>query len=138
MAVRWLQDKPHVNYLIALVAGYFKKIEDKHSDIPLAFYTPASQIEQAMNSFKDTKDIMGFFEKEIGVPYPWAKYYQVCVDDFGWGGMENTTLTMLTDSTLHTHGHREPARQPGPGRARTGPSMVRRSRSPARTGRTSG
>jgi aminopeptidase N len=102
VAVRWLQDKPHVNYLICLVAGKLKKIEDKYKDIPLAFYTPASQIEQAIHSFKDTKDIMAFFEKEIGVPYPWAKYYQVCVDDFGWGGMENTTLTTLTDRTLHT------------------------------------
>ncbi|MHC4281952.1 MAG: M1 family aminopeptidase, partial [Planctomycetota bacterium] len=25
--VRWLQEKPHVNYLIALVAGRLKKIE---------------------------------------------------------------------------------------------------------------
>ena len=102
MAVRWLQDKPHANYLICLVAGYLKKVEDKYKDIPLAFYTPASQIDQAMNSFKETKDIMGFFEQEIGVPYPWAKYYQVCVDDFGWGGMENTSITTLNDSTLHT------------------------------------
>jgi aminopeptidase N len=102
VAVRWLQDKPHVNYLICLVAGYLKKVEDKYKDIPLAFYTPASQIDQAVHSFKDTKDIMEFFEKEIGVPYPWAKYYQVCVDDFGWGGMENTSLTVLTDRTLHT------------------------------------
>jgi aminopeptidase N len=107
VAVRWLQDKPHVNYLICLVAGYLKKVEDKYNSsggaiIPLAFYTPASQVEYAANSFKDTKDIMAFFEKEIGVPYPWAKYYQVCVDDFGWGGMENTTLTVLSDRTLHT------------------------------------
>ncbi len=102
VAVRWLQDKPHVNYLIALCAGHFKKIEDKYKDIPMAFYTPASQIEHAMNSFKDTKDMMGFFEREIGVPYPWAKYDQVCVDDFGWGGMENTTLTVLNDRTLHS------------------------------------
>lgn len=102
VAVRWLQDKPHVNYLICLVAGHLKKIEDKYKDIPLAFYTPASQIDQAVDSFKDTKDMMEFFEKEIGVPYPWAKYYQVCVDDFGWGGMENTSLTVLSDRTLHT------------------------------------
>ena len=101
VGVRWLQDKPHANYLIALVAGKLKKVEDKYKDIPLAFYTPASQIEYAINSFKDTKEIMGFFESEIGVPYPWAKYYQVCVDDFGWGGMENTTLTVLNDGTLH-------------------------------------
>lgn len=102
VAVRWLQDKPHVNYLIALCAGYFKKVEDKHRDIPMAFWTPASQIAQAQNSFRDTRDIMEFFEKEIGVPYPWAKYDQVCVEDFGWGGMENTTLTILNDRTLFT------------------------------------
>jgi aminopeptidase N len=70
--VRWLQDKPHVNYLIALCAGYFKKVEDTHRDIPMAFWTPASQIAQAKSSFRDTKDMMEFFEKEIGVPYPWA------------------------------------------------------------------
>ena len=72
VAVRWLQDKPHANYLIALCAGHFKKVEDKHHDIPLAFWTPASQVAQAQTSFRDTKDIMEFFEKEIGVPYPWA------------------------------------------------------------------
>ncbi len=102
LVVRWLQEKPHVNYLISLCAGNFKKVEDKYKDIPLAFYVPASQIAQAQESFKDTKDIMAFFEKEIGVPYPWAKYFQVCVDDFGWGGMENTSITTLNDSTLHT------------------------------------
>ena len=101
VAVRWLQDKPHVNYLIAMVAGYVKGIEDRHRDVPLAFYTPASQIAQAKNSFKETREVMEFFEKEIGVPYPWAKYYQVVVDDFTWGGMENTSLTILTDRTLH-------------------------------------
>jgi aminopeptidase N len=102
VAVRWLQDKPHVSYLIALAAGRFKKVEDKYRAIPLAFYTPASQIAQAQNSFEGTRDMMGFFEQEIGVPYPWARYDQVCVDDFVTGGMENTSLTIMTDGTLHT------------------------------------
>ena len=101
--VTWLQDKPHVNYLIALVAGKLKKIESRYKDIPLAFYTPTSQIDQAKNSFKDTADMMEFFEKEIGVPYPWDKYYQAVVQDFVAGGMENTTLTILTDGTLFTN-----------------------------------
>src|SRR5438093_213809 len=100
VAVRWLQDKPHVNYLVSLVAGYFKKVEDKYKDVPLAFYTRPSEINEAPNSFRDTKDIMAFFEQEIGVPYPWAKYAQVCVNDFVAGGMENTSATTLTDSTL--------------------------------------
>src|SRR5436190_2516253 len=49
--VRWLQDKPHTSYLISLVAGYLKKVEDKYRDIPLAFYTPSSQIQYAESSF---------------------------------------------------------------------------------------
>ncbi|HPU54664.1 MAG TPA: M1 family aminopeptidase [Verrucomicrobiota bacterium] len=102
VAFRWLQDKPHVNYLITLVAGYFKSIEDKYKDIPLAFYALPSDIDQAANSFKDTKDMMAFFEEEIGVPYPWAKYYQVTVNDFVAGGMENTSMTVLADRTLFT------------------------------------
>ena len=100
--VTWRQDKPHVNYLVALVAGQFEKIESTYRDIPIAFYTPASQIEYAQNSFKDTADMLEFFEKEIGVPYPWNKYDQAVVSDFVAGGMENTTLTILTEGTLHT------------------------------------
>jgi len=99
-AVRWVQDKPHTSYLIALTAGYFKKIEGMHRDVPLSFYTPASQIEHAASSFAGTSDMMEFFEKETGVNYPWAKYAQVCVNDFVAGGMENTSLTILTDGTL--------------------------------------
>ncbi|HTG44654.1 MAG TPA: M1 family metallopeptidase, partial [Verrucomicrobiae bacterium] len=99
-SVHWLQDKPHSAYLISLVAGYFKKVEDRYKDIPLAFYTPSSQAAFAQTSFAETKEMMEFFENEIGVPYPWDKYYQVCVQDFMWGGMENTSVTTLTDSTL--------------------------------------
>ncbi len=101
-AVTWLQSKPHVNYLIALAAGRFAKIESRYKDVPLAFYTPASMIGLAQNSFAGTADMIGFYESEIGIPYPWNKYDQVVVKDFVAGGMENTTLTILTDNTLFT------------------------------------
>ena len=102
VASHWSQEKPHANYLITLVAGYFKKLEDKADGVPLAFYTPPSEIQNALTSFRTTKEIMEFFNQEIGVPYPWPKYDQVCVNDFVAGGMENTTATTLTDSTLFT------------------------------------
>jgi aminopeptidase N len=101
-AFHWVQSKPHSPYLMSLTAGYFKKLEDRSGDIPLAFYTPASEIDQAASSFRDTRDMMDFFQKEIGVPYPWDKYDQVCVNDFVAGGMENTSATTLTDGTLFT------------------------------------
>ena len=100
-AFRWVQDKPHANYLMALVAGYFQQLADIHREVPLTFLTPPSRFKDATNSFAGTKDMVAFFEQEIGVPYPWAKYAQVCVADFVAGGMENTSLTILTDGTLH-------------------------------------
>ncbi len=96
----WLQDKTHVNYLVALVVGPFEKVAGLHRDVPLGFYVLPSEFEQAANSFEGTADMMAFFEEEIGVPYPWDRYDQVCVNDFVAGGMENTSLTILTDSTL--------------------------------------
>ena len=96
----WLQDKPHTNYLIALVAGKFKKIEDMYRDIPLAYYALPSLFEYCEYSFSDTVDMMEFFEKEIGIDYPWNKYYQVAVADFVAGGMENTTLTVYKNSVI--------------------------------------
>ena len=101
-AFHWSQEKPHANYLVSLVAGYFKSVEDKHKDTPLALYVPPSDIQEAPNSFRETSDIMDFYEHEIGVAFPWAKYYQVMVQDFMEGGMENTSLTTLTETTLFT------------------------------------
>ncbi len=101
-AFHWSQEKPHANYLVSLVAGYFQSVEDKHNDTPLALYVPPSDITEAGNSFRDTRDIMDFYERDIGVPFPWVKYYQVMVQDFMEGGMENTSLTTLTETSLFT------------------------------------
>jgi len=101
-AFHWSQEQPHANYLISLVAGYFKKLEDKHNQTPLAYLTPPSDFKEAATFFRNTKDMMGFFEAEIGRPFPWAKYDQICVNDFVAGGMENTSATTLTDNQLFT------------------------------------
>ncbi len=100
--VHWKQEKPHVNYLICLVAGHFKELKKRHGDVELGFYTQPSLVEHAANSFRDTADIMAYFETEIGMPYPWHKYDQVTIRDFVAGGMENTTLTTLTHRTIFT------------------------------------
>lgn len=96
----WLQDKPHVNYLIALAAGYFHKLEDQAGDLPLALLVPPSNKDQAENAFADTRKIIEFYQKETGVPFPWDKYYQVYCHDFIAGGMENTSCTFETSSML--------------------------------------
>ncbi len=89
----WLQNQPHVNYLIALAAGHFHKLEDKAGKLPLAMLVPPSHAAQAANAFTDTRKIIEFYQKEIGVPFAWDKYWQVYCLDFLAGGMENTSCT---------------------------------------------
>ncbi|MBU6301664.1 MAG: HEAT repeat domain-containing protein [Verrucomicrobia bacterium] len=96
----WHQEAEHVNYLISVVGGYFRRLEGKHGDLALAFLTPPSEFAVAENSFRDTAAILDFFEGEIGIDFPWAKYFSVCVTDFIAGGMENTSVTTLTTGTL--------------------------------------
>ncbi|CAN0348094.1 unnamed protein product, partial [Ectocarpus sp. 4 AP-2014] len=98
--VHWLQGKPHVNYLVCLCAGHFAKLTGESNGVPLAFYTQPSVAKEAANSFQDTAAILAFYEEEIGVKYPWAKYDQVTILDYYWGGMENTSLTTLTNETV--------------------------------------
>ncbi len=89
----WLQDKPHVNYLIALAAGYFHRLDGMADGVPLALLVPPSHEKQAEPAFADTQRIIEFYNREIGVPFPWDKYFQVYCLDFVAGGMENTSCT---------------------------------------------
>ncbi|HMO87100.1 MAG TPA: M1 family metallopeptidase, partial [Lacipirellulaceae bacterium] len=97
----WRQDKPHVSYLICFVAGLFEKIEGRQGDVPLAFYAQPSKAAHAASAFRHTAEALEFFESATGVPYPWDKYDQAVIADFLWGGMENTTITTLTQRTLY-------------------------------------
>ncbi|HCN28176.1 MAG TPA: hypothetical protein DIT64_05240 [Verrucomicrobiales bacterium] len=98
----WRQDKPHVNYLVALAAGYFHKLEDKAGELPLALFVPPSLKETAEGAFADTRRIIEYFQKETGVAFPWDKYYQVYCLDFIAGGMENTSCTFNAAEMLFT------------------------------------
>jgi aminopeptidase N len=47
-----------------------------------------------------TPEMIGFFSDRFGYRYPFPKYAQVCITDFTFGGMENTSCTLLTDRCL--------------------------------------
>ncbi len=100
IAWHWKQNQPHPNYLVALAAGYFHTIEDKLGALPLALLVPLSEKDQAVNAFRDTKKIIDFFQREIGVPFAWDKYHQVYCLDFVAGGMENTSCTFVAAGLL--------------------------------------
>lgn len=96
----WKQEKPHVNYLVAMAAGYFHRLEDKSGSVPLMLYVPPSEKDQAGNAFRDTRKIIEFYQRETGIAFPWDKYAQVYCLDFVAGGMENTSCTFQAAGLL--------------------------------------
>lgn len=97
----WRHDVPHSAYLITLAAGEFVQIEDRHGELPVQYYVAPGREEDARRAFGNTPRMIAFFERKIGLPYPYAKYAQVAVADFIFGGMENTSATTQTADTLH-------------------------------------
>ncbi len=98
---RWVQDIPHVNYLITLIVGQFDMKEDKADGVPLQYYVPKGMAKFIPLAFQNTPDMVEFYSNVTGQKYPWAKYAQVVISDFTFGGMENTSCTTLTEYCLH-------------------------------------
>jgi len=96
----WQQEEVHPTYLMTLAVGNFAVVEDKWEQIPLAYYTAQGREEDGRRSMGKTPKMMGFLSQKYGYTYPYPKYAQVCVDDFIFGGMENTSCTLLTDRCL--------------------------------------
>ncbi len=97
----YVQDKPHSVYLMSLIAGEFAEVKDDAGGVPLYYYVPKGREEDAKRSFSETPKMVAFYVEKTGMPYPWDKYAQTCVTEFVFGGMENTSATTLTDTTLH-------------------------------------
>jgi aminopeptidase N len=96
----WKMDVPHVSYLISLAVGDFSVFHDKVGDLPLDYYVARGVDEATARRFMGkTPQMIRFFNKSIGEPYPYVKYAQTCLPEFG-GGMENISATSMTDSVL--------------------------------------
>jgi aminopeptidase N len=96
----WKMDVPHVSYLISLAVGDFAVYHDKVGNLPLDYYVAKHVDEATARRFMGkTPQMIRFFGETIGQPYPYVKYAQTCLPDFG-GGMENISATSMTDVVL--------------------------------------
>lgn len=90
--------RPMSSYLAAFVIGDFdKKVVQSKSGIPIELYYESKDSLRVEPTYRYTKEIFDFLEKEIGVAYPWQNYKQVPVQDFLYAGMENTTCTIFSN-----------------------------------------
>jgi len=98
------QDVPHSTYLMTMVAGPFAEARQADSGarkIPVYYYVLPGHEADGERAFGNTPRMIATFEQKIGTPYPYARYSQIAVTDFIFGGMENTSATTQTDRTLH-------------------------------------
>jgi aminopeptidase N len=99
---QWRQEKPHVPYLVSLVAGGFERVElpNPRSGVPMAVWLAPGRADDARATYANTDAMIALFEERLGVPYPWARYDQLVVRNFGAGGMENTSATTMHPSAV--------------------------------------
>lgn len=98
----WKLEQPQVSYLIMLAVAEYKILEQKAGTIPLPYVVPPGTDDATiLRGYGLTPDMVDFFEKEIGIAYPFSKYAQVVVQDYIYGGMENTTATVMNMRTLY-------------------------------------
>ncbi len=102
---RYRQDIPHSTYLVTLVVGPFverdQTMQRASGTLPVFYYTLPGREADGERAFGKTPRMIEVFEEKLGTPYPYARYSQIAVSDFIFGGMENTSATTQTDRTLH-------------------------------------
>ncbi len=98
--MHWRHDQPHSCYLVTLAAGDLATVEDTWRDVPVVYHVARGREDAARRTLGRTPEMMELFSTLFGVPYPYQRYAQVCVSDFIFGGMENTTATTLTETVL--------------------------------------
>ena len=96
----WSQQQIHPTYLMTLAVGDFAEIRDEWHGKAVTYYVEKGREADAKRSMGKTPQMIEFLSEKYGYPYAFPKYAQVCVDDFIFGGMENTSTTLLTDRCL--------------------------------------
>ncbi|GAA6767154.1 M1 family metallopeptidase [Flavobacterium sp. CGRL1] len=94
---QYQMENPMSSYLLVLSVGkYERKDFTSKSKISLEYYLEKKDTARFEPTYRYSKRIFDFLEKEIGVKYPWKVFRQIPVRDFLYAGMENTTTTLFT------------------------------------------
>lgn len=95
---KYQMQKPMSSYLLMIAIGKFEKSTLKaKSGIPLELYLDPKDVSKQEPTYRYSKEIFDYLEKEIGVKYPWKIYRQIPVSEFLYAGMENTSSTLFAN-----------------------------------------
>ena len=96
----WKMDQPFSSYLVSIIVGEYAEVKDSYKNVPVISYVYRDQVEQGRASFGKLPEMMALFSEKTGFEYPYSKYVQTVVRDFG-GAMENITATTMTDTAVY-------------------------------------
>lgn len=94
----WKMDLPHAPYLFFLGVGEYAVIKDSWRGKEVNYYVEPEYASVAKKIFGNTPEMIEYFSKITGVPFPWVKYSQITGRDYVAGAMENTTATIHQES----------------------------------------
>jgi aminopeptidase N len=100
----WKMDEKHAPYLFFMGIGEFEIVKDSYKNMAVDYYVEKEYAPYAKAIFGLTPEMIGFFEKKLGVDYPWVKYSQMVVRDYVSGAMENTTAVVHGDQAYQKPG----------------------------------
>ena len=96
----WKMEQPYSNYLTSIVVAETTPVEQKFEDIPVYNFGYTNETKEVAATVKNLPATMKFFSEITGVKYPYPKYSQAFVEDFG-GGMENISSTTQIEEMIH-------------------------------------
>jgi len=83
------------------LARYFAKpLASAAPRIEMPVYVPPGRGGDVVQTYGRTADMVRFFSALLDEPFPWAKYSQLVVHNFAFGGMENTSATTMFDTAI--------------------------------------
>ncbi|MFZ0064432.1 MAG: M1 family aminopeptidase [Pyrinomonadaceae bacterium] len=96
----WRIEQPHASYLSSIIVGEYLPITSEYLGIPIMTNVYPHEVNEGKVTAARLTEMVKFFSEKTGVKYPYAKYAQTMVRDFG-GGMENISATTQTDNMIH-------------------------------------
>ena len=97
--VHWSLEQRCPSYLVCFTIGEFVSYDDgEFEGIPVKFYASASAFksEDLKRAFGRTRDMLAWMTKKLDMKFPFPKYYQFALPNFG-GAMENISLVSWDD-----------------------------------------
>ena len=96
----WKMDQPYSNYLTSIVVTNTTPVEQTADGTPVYNYGYPDETKEVAATTKNLPATINFFSQITGVKYPYPKYSQAFVEDFG-GGMENISATTQIEEMIH-------------------------------------